>query len=115
MKKRFTYSVWSFFYLWKLNYLTSKVQRQLDALRKHVAGHVELYPYSMVFSELNERLSESQERIMLVRTSSTFDELLTKLTDLENQKLMDKFDAVMLEADTFLESLGGDDFLEGLK
>ena len=41
-----------------------------------------------------------------------------KLTDLENEKLMEKYDAVMAEADTFIESLGGEEFfdnLEGLK
>ena len=68
MRKRITYNVWSFFYLWKLNILVKKVERQLEALRKHVAGHVELYPYSMVFADLNKKLAEVKERIMLVRT-----------------------------------------------
>ena len=90
----------------------------IGTLRKHVAGHVELYPYSMVFSHLNERMTEAKERIALVSAASTFDDFLVKLTDYENEKLMNKLDAVMEEADTFIASLGGEEFLdtlEGLK
>lgn len=104
--KKFSYRVWAFFRIWKLNYLVRKAQRSIEAMRKFTAGHVTVYPYSMVFAALNEDIAEATAQIALLQSSQTYDEFLLKYEERELQKTMDRADVFMKEAEDFLASLG---------